>query len=261
MTNPKQEIVRRLAAGMLAAALPMAAAGSGCIARSGPERATLVELYTSEGCSSCPPADRWLSALAQERDSRVIPIAFHVDYWGHLGWKDRFADPNFSRRQRERVGAEGARVVYTPQVMVDGRSRRDWSGATARELHTAGSAAATIELAAGGELTVGARLANAPVAPDAELYVALVEDGLNSSVSAGENRGERLAHDAVVRHLEGPLRFDAEGRAHRRLSGALPADARPQRSAWVAFVQRRSDGRLLQALRLPADDCAGGIQP
>jgi hypothetical protein len=245
---------------MLAAALPLAAASSGCTVRSGPEPATVVELYTSEGCSSCPRADRWLSALVRERDARVVPIAFHVDYWDHLGWKDRYADPRYSRRQRERVAAEGGRVVYTPQVMVDGRSRRDWQGLAARDLHVSAPAAATIELAAGHDLAVSARLAQARDAPDAELYVALVEDGLSSAVAAGENRGERLSHDSVVRKLEGPFGFDAEGLARPRLSVALPDYAQPQRSAWVAFIQRRSDGRVLQAVRLPSNGCANGVR-
>jgi hypothetical protein len=262
MTTLKTEMARRLAAGMLAAALPLtAAAGSGCTARSGAAQASLVELYTSEGCSSCPPADRWLSALARERDPFVIPIAFHVDYWDYLGWKDRYADPRHGRRQRERVAAEGGRVVYTPQVMVDGRSRRDWIGTAARELRTGAAPRASLELAAGPELSVSARLMDTHMATDAELYVALIEDGLSSAVAAGENRGERLVHDAVVRHLEGPIGFDPGGSVRRTLPGALLSHAGPQGSAWVAFVQRRSDGRVLQALRLATGTCATGLRP
>ncbi len=262
MTMARTGMVRRFAAAALFAALPVtAAAGSGCAARSGPEQASLVELYTSEGCSSCPPADRWLSALARERDPFVIPTAFHVDYWDYLGWKDRYADPRHGRRQRERVAAEGGRVVYTPQVMVDGRSRRDWIGTAARELRTGASARASLELAAGPELTVSARLMDTHMAADAELYVALIEDGLSSDVAAGENRGERLSHDAVVRHLEGPIGFDSGGSVRRTLSGALLAQVGRQGSAWVAFVQRRSDGRVLQALRLAADACATSLRP
>jgi hypothetical protein len=102
-----------------ALALPSAHAAT-CTATSGPARASLLELYTSEGCSSCPPADRWLSQMPPRRD--VVPLAFHVDYWDRLGWKDRFAQAAFSQRQRARN--RGAGWVYTPQVMLDGAERR-----------------------------------------------------------------------------------------------------------------------------------------
>ena len=86
-----------LALGLAAGALP--AQGAECSAKSGPQRAVLLELYTSEGCSSCPPADRWLSRINKVKN--VVPLAWHVDYWDYLGWRDRYAQPAFSERQRE----------------------------------------------------------------------------------------------------------------------------------------------------------------
>lgn len=97
-----------------------AAHAATCSAASGPSRARLLELYTSEGCSSCPPAERWLSQLPP--DSGVVPLAFHVDYWDRLGWRDPFAQAAFSRRQRARNSKLG--WVYTPQVMLDGDDLR-----------------------------------------------------------------------------------------------------------------------------------------
>ena len=88
----------------------------------------MVELYTSEGCNSCPPADRWLSKL--KADPAVVALAFHVDYWDRLGWKDRFASAAFTARQAAQQASNGARFSYTPQVVVDGRDRTDWSRAT-----------------------------------------------------------------------------------------------------------------------------------
>ena len=85
----------------------------------------MVELYTSEGCNSCPPADRWLSTL--KADPAVVALAFHVDYWDRLGWKDRFASAAFTARQAAQQATNGARFSYTPQVVVDGRDRNDWS--------------------------------------------------------------------------------------------------------------------------------------
>src|SRR5262249_1231414 len=116
---------------VLAAASPAGAAE--CRVASGPGTAALVELYTSEGCSSCPPADRWLSAYAAKPDPRVVPIAFHVQYWDSLGWKDRFGDPRYTRRQEGEAKASGARFVYTPPVVLAGRDFPDWRRASGFE--------------------------------------------------------------------------------------------------------------------------------
>ena len=86
----------------------------------------MVELYTSEGCSSCPPADRWLSGLKGK--PAVVALSFHVDYWDRLGWKDRFSSAAYSQRQSQLQRTSGARYVYTPQVVVAGRDQPRWSG-------------------------------------------------------------------------------------------------------------------------------------
>ena len=103
---------------------PTLAAAPACSARSGALAPTVVELYTSEGCNSCPPADRWLSRL--KADPAVVALAFHVDYWDRLGWKDRFASPLYTQRQAQQQSISGARFSYTPQVIVDGVDRPDW---------------------------------------------------------------------------------------------------------------------------------------
>src|SRR5437870_929713 len=103
------------------------ASAAECIARSGPGTAALVELYTSEGCSSCPPADRWLSALGQRfgRD-RVVALSLHVDYWDYLGWKDPYAQRQFALRQRKLSQLQRVALVYTPQVVLQGRDFPSW---------------------------------------------------------------------------------------------------------------------------------------
>src|SRR5258706_16133613 len=117
-----------LATVLLMGSLPLLAAPD-CTVRSGPSTAALVELYTSEGCSSCPPADQWLSSFGRARRSGlVVPIAFHVSYWDYIGWKDAYADPRFGERQRERAQATGASMVYTPQVMIGGGDFRGGPG-------------------------------------------------------------------------------------------------------------------------------------
>lgn len=108
-------------------------AGASCSATSPVTAGHLVELYTSEGCSSCPPADRWLRNLPARDD--VVALAFHVDYWDYLGWRDRFADSRFTDRQRAMAARAGSGTVYTPEVALDGREWRRWSsGALLRVL-------------------------------------------------------------------------------------------------------------------------------
>ena len=120
----------------LVLAMPgLVVAATSCQAHSGAARVTVVELYTSEGCSSCPPADRWFSSLKSSSDEAssgsaaanpLLPLAFHVTYWDRLGWADRFARPAYTERQNQLAAAAGARVVYTPQVIVDGADWRGW---------------------------------------------------------------------------------------------------------------------------------------
>ena len=117
---------------LLAAALALAAPSSAAdvVLRSGPARTRLIELYSSEGCSSCPPADDWINALA--RSPRLwkdfVPVVFHVTYWDYIGWKDLYANPAYDARQRAESSAWGERSTYTPGLALDGEEWRDWGG-------------------------------------------------------------------------------------------------------------------------------------
>lgn len=197
------------------------AAPTACGASSGETRATVIELYTSEGCSSCPPADQWLASL--KGTPGVVRLAFHVDYWDRLGWKDRFADPAYTQRQNEVSARSGARFVYTPQVLVDGAEVRRWPALPPRDTRPAG---VTIQLTRDGDAYV-AQLVRGPGAPQRlAAYWAVTQDGLVSEVKAGENHGATLHHDAVVRDYlavptvgRAPLRFEprpAQGKASDR---------------------------------------------
>jgi hypothetical protein len=121
------------------ASQPAIAAGA-CRAASGDTTRPLVELYTSEGCDSCPPADRWLSATFADPRQPAIALAFHVDYWDRLGWKDRFADARYTARQHAAAAANGATFVYTPQLLVQGREARWQDARTSRSLAEAARA-------------------------------------------------------------------------------------------------------------------------
>jgi hypothetical protein len=253
-----------------AVALP--AAGSACVAQSGPQTTALVELYTSEGCSSCPPADRWLASTfrANAQAAGAIPLAFHVDYWDRLGWKDRFATAAYTERQYAAMRANHARFVYTPQVLVQGKDIPQWRGdargaATAIAAASARPARAQITLTAtpqrgGVAVRAAVRVADAADRKGAALHIALVDSGLVSDVKAGENSGERLAHDHVVRAFRDGPSVDAAGAVAAEMVIALPAEA-GQAAMLVAFVQNEGTGDVLQAVALPLSSPACSITP
>ena len=242
--------------------------GQTCAAKSGPRMAALVELYTSEGCNSCPPADRWLSSTvpADATGAKAIALAFHVDYWDRLGWKDRFAAPAWTERQYAMAHANRSRLVYTPQVLVQGHDFSDWHGsgsAAALAAIAAKLARARIAIEAGpqpGAIAVKAN-ANVPASGDrknAALFIALADSRLVSDVKAGENAGVRLTHDHVVRAMRGGLAVNANsGDVNGDVAFPIPAESGSATTV-VAFVQNTQTGDVLQALALTLtpDTCA-----
>ena len=252
---------------VLALALAMPAQAAPCRAQSAGTTTALVELYTSEGCDSCPPADRWLSSLGARgyAPDRVVPIALHVDYWDYIGWKDPYAKQAFSARQRKMASLARAAMVYTPQVLLQGRDFRHWAaGAFEQEVAkiNAQPAKARISLllerprSDAFEAEVAVELLDARPQADAALYLGAYENKLVSEVKAGENRGKSLAHDYVVLQWVGPIEFK-DGKLIERRRLALLPKAVPEHSGVVAFVQNRASGEVLQALMLPACKHAG----
>jgi hypothetical protein len=242
------------------------AARATCGAQSGARTAALVELYTSEGCDSCPPADRWLSSSfpPEASGAGIIPLAFHVDYWDRLGWKDRFAAPAWTERQYALAHAAHSNLVYTPQVLLQGRDFPEWRTAQKAESAIAAAnarpARAAIALQAApreGGIAVKAT-AGVPGAADRKgtaLFIALVDSGLVSEVKAGENAGKTLRHDHVVRALRGGIAVDGSGSVAGDVVLPLPSDAGTSVTV-VAFVENLDTGDVLQALAVPVD-CAG----
>jgi hypothetical protein len=210
--------VPTLMAAAATAALALPAAAQNCRATSASTPPAIVELYTSEGCSSCPPADRWASQL-KGRDG-VLVLAFHVNYWDRLGWPDRFATAAITERQHRLQRASGAPYVYTPQVVHNGRDLRAWRGAALPALPPS---ALGVALTREGN-AVRANV-EAPAGQSLAAYWAVLEDGHESRVKAGENAGETLKHDHVVTHYE-PLATWSGG--PRAFTLTLPASTRPQ---------------------------------
>lgn len=253
-----------VAAGLALAAAPSVAAPATCRAASGPQTTPLVELFTSEGCDSCPPADRWLSAQfppqARSAHAGAVALAFHVDYWDRLGWRDRFASAQFTQRQYAEMDANGSAFVYTPQVLVQGHEVPDWKSGKAAEaiaaaLRRTPRAAISLDVTpgtGGSKVAATATVADPSLRKRTALWLAYVDSGHVTDVAAGENRGVRLRHDNVVRSLHGPYPVDANGAA--AASVALTSPANPGASpAIVAFVQDSRNGDVLQALAAP--DC------
>ena len=163
---------------------------------SGELRNTLIELYTSEGCSSCPPAEQHLNKYEHNEQlwKRLFPVAWHVDYWDYIGWKDRFARPEFGTRQRRYAELNRVRTVYTPAFIVNGQKWR--AGWISNDLETGSRAAPRLVV----ELKDGQLQANYVLdeSQRLELHVALLGMNLKSSITRGENRGRQSEHEFVV---------------------------------------------------------------
>jgi len=221
-----------------------------CSVHSATMRPRLIELYTSEGCSSCPPAERWLRGARGDED--VVALEFHVDYWDYLGWRDRFDNAYYTVRQRELARRTGKGIIYTPEVALDGKVWRDWYSHRLPRESVRGMASMDLQVQPGSPLhvRVDTRFPDAGAADGFHNYIALTENGLSSRIRAGENRGKRLEHEDVVRALAGPLPLAGSG-----VSLPVPKDVDLSKSSLVAFAQRPSDGAVAQVLKLPLASC------
>jgi hypothetical protein len=252
-----------LAAGAIALAAAAGAAEPACSAYTGPHTTALVELYTSEGCDTCPPADRWLSSLFSQgfRPDQVVPLSLHVDYWDYIGWKDPYAKGEFSARQRKLAAMRRPAIVYTPQVVLQGQDFRRWGSDEFGEEVTrinARAARARIALAIRAiepgaiRTDLSAMLFDPAERRSAAVYLAAYENRLAHDVSAGENKGRRLEHDFVVREWIGPIAFGDSLKVEQTRALPLLSGVDARNLGVAAFVQNRGTSEVLQALMLPA---------
>ncbi|MGZ7100121.1 MAG: DUF1223 domain-containing protein, partial [Candidatus Angelobacter sp.] len=215
-----------------------------------PRKAVVVELFTSEGCSSCPPADELLGRLRQDlsaKNIQVIPLGFHVDYWNSLGWKDRFSSADFSQRQEQYARALKVDGPYTPEMVVDGTVEfvGNDAGQAQRTIRQQASQPeiATVKLssAAADQLAVQVK---APASTgDALVMLAITEDNLTTQVGSGENGGRMLHHAAVVRELRqvGTLH---DGGIETTVPLKLQKDWKRDDLRAVVFVQNGPSGKI-----------------
>ncbi|MHC4914093.1 MAG: DUF1223 domain-containing protein [Planctomycetota bacterium] len=240
---------------LAAAVLAGAAVAGEDAAREAAPGAALVEVYTSEGCSSCPPADRAVAAAvrkAREKGLAVFALAWHVDYWDRLGWKDRFASPAHTRRQARIRKAEGKRGLYTPHLLVNGVTVRgkEFGKALSTALKTEPGVDLKLKSVSLVKDPARCRAAyNVLMAPEgAVLLVAVAEGGLTSEVDAGENKGKTLRHEHTVRAFrEKPLADAPEGEVEL----PLPPDLKAANAYVVACVQDPQTMKVLAVVRQP----------
>ena len=219
----------------------------------------LLELFTSEGCSSCPPADSLLQHLidASPRSGlQIIGLGHHVDYWDHQGWRDRFSSSALTARQQVYGDVLHVDAIYTPQMIADGRFQFVGSDAAAgrRALEQAaalphGALDVAVQSAGVNHATVVVTASRLPAVARrdrADVVIAVTEDGLQSNVRAGENRGRTLSHAAVVRRLSTIGEATGE-QASARADIVLDKDWQRDRLKVVAFVQEHSSRRVLAA--------------
>ena len=210
-------------------------------------RAVLIELYTSESCSGCPPSERWLSEFKNDAHlwKQIVPIAFHVDYWDYLGWHDPFSNASFSRRQEDYEAHEYLQTIYTPGVMKNGR---EWRGWTSNGIQIARNRDKVGML----KMKMHKDEATAEFIPDQSsrstlvLNIALLGSDLTSHVTTGENAGKVLSHDFVVLNFRQYKQKTQAGRFIWKLPGFLKR-ASTDASGIVLWVTNAGDPTPLQA--------------
>ena len=211
----------------------------------------VLELFTSQGCSSCPPADALLGELAQRPG--IVALAFHVDYWDYIGWKDPYASPANTQRQHDYAAALGLHMVYTPQMVVDGRT--DVVGSERGDVEAAIGKAATqpklavaIEKGDAGYRAVIPAASSAPAGGPATVWLALFDTVQETRVARGENGGRTLKEFNIVREWREIASWNGEA-----LSLSLAMPVKPDHNGCAVIVQSPSTGPILGAALIKID--------
>ncbi|MCE7990466.1 MAG: DUF1223 domain-containing protein [Roseivirga sp.] len=225
------------------------------------QNAVVVELFTSQGCSSCPSADKLLSEFIDQSGDRDLPIyglSFHVDYWNRLGWKDPFSNSEFTERQYTYASKFGNRGVYTPQMIVNGKtefvgsSKRQASSAIRTALASIPSVQIAVSEISRSKNTVRLNYAVDDVLKNAIINIALVERGISTDVTRGENRGRKLEHDNVVRDFK-QRTLSNEGKT----SLNLPKDIDLKKSSIIVYAQDAESYKILGATKVAIHSLGG----
>lgn len=213
----------------------------------------VVELFTSEGCSSCPPADRLLSNIvnAADENAEVLGLSFHVDYWDYIGWKDPYASQAFTLRQRAYARKFGLRTIYTPQMIVNGKhefvgsSRHEWSRALSQEIENTQKIEIEVSKISKTSTSISFSV-KSKKSIDSQINVAIVEKNLSQDVNRGENRGRKLTHDNVVRSFA-TRQFDGK---ENKFNLDLPEDLKVQDASLIIYTQASDTWKVNAAKRI-----------
>jgi len=245
-------MIKRTAALILLVVGGFSAHAAGSTSANAGRNAVIVELFTSQGCSSCPPADRVLSALGREKsDVMIIPLAFHVDYWNSIGWADPFSSSRWSARQSAYAAAMHLSQVYTPQLLVNGRAQFVGSdeqrirAEIASQSRLPARASVLIEGvkrdADSVRVDVTASVGREAGSADAEVYVVIFESGITTAVPRGENSGRRLSNDYIVRAMTPAFSVrSGQPALTRTVTVPIAAAWKPENLGVAAFVQDRA---------------------
>lgn len=209
------------------------------------QSAVVVELYTSQGCSACPPADAFMAELA--KDPRVIALALHVDYWDYIGWEDEFGQAAFTSRQKAYAKAAGSRMIYTPQFIVDGQDQiegnRPEAMAALVQRHAATVAPVTLSLSRNGDTLAIHAEADPPLATPVRVQVVRYRPAVTIDIKRGENAGKTVEYSNIVTSWE--TLADWSGQTPLEVSANAAGD-----DAVVVILQKQGPAEIVAAARL-----------
>jgi len=228
------------------------------IKKSGDQTTAILELYTSEGCSSCPPAEKYLTQLnlQHSKSKSFIPLAFHVDYWDYIGWEDPYASPKHGERQRAIAIRNRLSSLYTPQFVLYGRdfpAHKNIPDA----IDIINKTKPRADIVINAQLDENRLKTNISVTANEKrsqwntsVFIAITENGLSSNITDGENQGLLMKHDHVVRHLIGPVKMNGTDKLELMENILLDQNWKLDNLALVVFAKDSTDGTTHQALKL-----------
>ena len=215
----------------------------------------LVELFTSEGCSTCPPADELLARIRKEYKSNVYVLGFHVDYWNSLGWKDQFSDPSYSKRQQEYAGVFHLSSIYTPQIIVNGKSQ--FVGSDEHQLRK--TLDEELKSSSGSPLVLSANVSakkevqvhyHIDSLHEQFLHVALIQFHASTQVKKGENQGKQLQHVNLVRDFKS-LIIDRGKPSRGTVVFSIPSELSTSDCGIIGYLQEKQTLQVRAAVQIP----------
>ncbi len=239
-----------LFAGVLSAGAVSSTGAGMATFQSGPDQTVLIELFTSEGCSSCPPADAWMTGLKNSPYlwKAFVPVAFHVDYWDYLGWKDALSSAEYTRRQREYSAVWKTSSVYTPMMVENGKESREWYRSPTLSIKGKKDVGVLrVEQKGPMEFEVSFLPHNGVVIDNISVHAAYLGCGMLTRVGGGENQGKILPHDFTALSLEHKKMQYREGVLKTSIQFNSQGLAKAPRHAIAVWISKSENDQPLQS--------------